>query len=154
MTKTLDNMIQSELDNYYLDSEGDYISEFDTFLPDSYAGNQARWHEAIKAAVGDSVKLSDNDLEAIVDEMCQWGNLYIREIRYTMSYRRDKDFEAFEIGELEIQLPDDLDSYESDEFHIQKMGNTHFAYALCDEVITYSVDKEEVIEFLKSKQAE
>jgi len=66
-----------------------------------------------------------------------------------MSYSRDKDLAAWAIGELEIQLPEDLDSYESDEYLIKKSRDgIHDAYVNTDEVVTFVLDRDQIIEFL------
>jgi len=168
-TQNLDEMIQSQLDNYYLDPEGDYVSEYTTLLGDDFAMNRDRWFECFREGLnpttwssdkgrhfihGDEIELTDDECEAIADEMIGCGSLYELEIRYTLSYRREKDFASYAMGELEISLPEDLDSYESEEFHISKIGDQHYAYVSTDEVVTFCVNRSEVIEFLEDLRDE
>ena len=157
----LDEMIQSEVDER-LNPEGDSIADYAELLPDDYAMNSDRWNKAIEAAINPThyvtgkgtqyineyQELSADDLETIVDGIIGGYGLYEIEVRCVMSYSRDKDLAAWAIGELELQLPEGLESYESEEFTIRKMGDLHYAYANTDDVVTFALNRDAILEFL------
>ena len=138
MTK-LDEMIEADLKEYYLNPEGDYVANFAELLPDYYAMNPERWHKSIESAVNPVHYVTGEGTQPIYDQI---------EVLYALSRSRPKDFASYDIGELAIQLPEDLDSYESDEYHITESCGTHYAYVNTDEVITFVLDRDQIIEFL------
>lgn len=157
MTK-LDEYLEQMRDDYYLNPEGDYAGEFVTFLPDDYAMNEERWHNAIRE--GASTELTDQEVEKVVDNICHFGCLYEVNLGYAMGgWPRKKCFASFILGEIEVQLPEDLESYESDEFHITKhewkSGTVHCAYLDCSyDVFCFDINTEELDEFVEDLREE
>ena len=158
MTTKLDEYLEQMRDDYYLNPEGDYAGEFVTFLPDDYAMNEERWHNAIREAA--STELTVQEVEDAVDRICHFGCLYEVNLGYAMGgWPRKKCFASYIIGEIEIQLPEDLESYESDEFHITKTENKwgvqHYCYLDCSyEVFCFDMLTKELDEFIEDLREE
>ena len=157
MTK-LDEYLEQMRDDYYLNPEGDYAGEFVTFLPDDYAMNEYRWHNAIREA--STEELTDKEVNEVVEHICHFGALYEISLGYALrGWPRKKCFASYIIGEIEVQLPEDLESYESDEFHItkheNKWGVQHYAYINCTyEVFCFDINTEELDEFIEDLREE
>lgn len=148
MTTKLDEMIQHELDNYYLNPEGDYLGEYTVFLPDDSMYHSEQWDRAIRESI--DVELTDDEVEAVIENLIQWDHMWEISITHCLYSARVKGaFASFVIGELEIQLPDDLDSYESDDFHVVKQWGNHLAYVDCTyDVVTFTILPDELAEFI------
>ena len=156
MTK-LDEYLEQMKEDYYLNPEGDYAGEFVTFLPDDYAMNKERWHNAIRGA--STEELTDKEVDEVVDHICHFGSLYEINLGYAMGgWPRKKCFASFIIGEIEVQLPEDLEPYESDEFHIEpqwKSGPVYCAYLDCSyEVFCFDLLTKELDEFIEDLREE
>ena len=157
MTK-LDEYLEQMRDEYYLNPESDYAGEYVTFLPDDYAMNEERWHNAIREA--STEELTDKEVNEVVDHICHFGALYEINLGFALGgWPRKKCFASFIIGEIEVQLPEDLESYESDDFYITKYENKwgvqHHAYLDCSyEVFCFDINTEELDEFIEDLREE
>ena len=110
MTTKLDEMIQHELDNYYLNPEGDYLTEYTMFLPDDSAYHSEQWERAIRESI--DVELTADEVQEVIENLIQWDHMWEISITHCLYSARVKGcFASFVMGELEIQLPEDLDSY-------------------------------------------
>lgn len=162
MTK-LDEMIKADLKEYYLNPEGDYVLEYTDLLADDYAMDSEHWHNVIKSTVNptwyvsgkgtqpiyEHTELSEEDLQSIVGGILEGDGLYEIKISYTLCRRPTNTIAAYAIGELEIQLPEGLESYESDKYRIKKSSDgIHDATVNTDAVITFVLDRDQIIEFL------
>ena len=158
MTTKLDEYLEQMKEDYYLNPEGDYAGEFVTFLPDDYAMNEERWHNAIRQA--STEELTDKEVNEVVEHICHFGALYEINLGFALGgWPRKKCFASYIIGEIEVQLPEDLESYESDEFHIAKhewnSGPVHYAYLDCSyEVFCFDINTEELDEFIEDLREE
>lgn len=148
MTTKLDEMIQHELDNYYLNPEGDYLGEHTVLLPDDSVYHSEQWDRAIRESI--DVELTDDEVEAVIENLIQWDHMWEVSIQHSMwGWPRKGAFASFIIGELEIQLPEDLDSYETDDFHVVKQWGNHYAYVDCSyDVVTFTILPDELAEFI------
>ena len=158
MTTKLDQHLEQMRDDYYLNPEGDYAGEFAVLLPDDYAMNEERWHNAIREAA--SLEITDDEVDKVVDNICHFGSFYEISLGYAMGgWPRKKCFASYIIGEIEVQLPEDLESYESDDFHItkheNKWGVQHYAYLDCSyEVFCFDLLTKELDEFIEDLREE
>ena len=163
----LDNIIQSELD-LILDPEGDYIQGYWEHLGDNYAAYSDRWTRAIEATLNpdwqhDSKSghlypfegISNKEMDQVIDAIIHGlDDLVDIEITYTLSRPRREHVAIFPIGSIEIQLPEGLTSYESDDYHISEHSGTHYAQGLVDEIVAFTLDRSKLIEFLEDIREE
>ena len=158
MTTKLDEYLEQMKEDYYLNPEGDYAGEFVTFLPDDYAMNEERWHNAIREA--STEELTDKEVNEVVEHICHFGALYEINLGFALGgWPRKKCFASYILGEIEVQLPGGLESYESDEFHIVEYewesGPVHYAYLDCSyEVFCFDLLTKELDEFIEDLREE
>ena len=99
MTTKLDEIIQAQLDDYYLNPEGDYVGEYTVFLPDDSIYHSEQWERAIRESI--DVELTDDEVQEVIENLIQWDHMYEISITHCLYSARVKGaFASFIMGEL------------------------------------------------------